>query len=221
MISSKDELHRLEKLGVINKIDEPTDWVNSLVVVDKKNGNLRLCLDPRDLNRAIKREHYSLPTRDELLAQFANAKIFSKLDALSGFWQMKLDENSSKLCTFNTPFGRYKFLRLPFGICSAPEVFHKAIHMLFEHIEGVDTSMDDIIVWGSSVEEHDARLRQVLNVVRSANLRLNREKCEFGVETLTFMGDVLSKEGLNLILQKLSASKEWNAHVVQKMCNVY
>ena len=88
------------------------------------------------------------------MAQFSNAKYFSKLDTLSGYWQMKLDEDSSKLCVFNTPFGRYKYLRFPFGISSAPEVYHKKVHMLFEHIDGVDTPMDDIIVWGSTTAEH-------------------------------------------------------------------
>ena len=83
------------------------------------------------------------------MAQFSGAKWFSKLDASSGFWQMKLDEESSKLCTFNTPEGRYRFLCLPYGILSAPEVYHKKIHMIFEHIPGDHTMMDDIIVWAS------------------------------------------------------------------------
>ena len=77
----KDDLERMEKLEVIEKVDEPTDWVNSLVLVEKKNGKLRICIDPRDLNRAIRREHFKLPTRDEIMAQLSNAKYFSKLDA--------------------------------------------------------------------------------------------------------------------------------------------
>ncbi len=172
----KEELARMEKLDVIKRIDEPTDWVSSLVIVLKKNGSLRICLDPRDLNRAIKREHFKLPTREEIMSQFAGAKWFSKLDASSGFWQLKLDEASSKLCTFNTPEGRYRFLRLPYGILSAPEVYHKTIHMIFEHLPGVETMMDDIIVWGSNRQEHDARLRQVLELIRQSNLKLNKEK---------------------------------------------
>lgn len=135
----KEELDRMESLEVVKKIDEPTEWVNSLVIVEKKNGKLRICLDPRNLNKAIKREHFKLPTREEIMAQFANVKYVSKLDASSGFWQLKLDEASSRLCTFNTPHRRYRFLRLPFGIASAPEVYHKTIHMLYEHIEGADT----------------------------------------------------------------------------------
>uniref|UniRef100_A0A3Q2DAV3 ribonuclease H n=1 Tax=Cyprinodon variegatus TaxID=28743 RepID=A0A3Q2DAV3_CYPVA len=201
----KEELVRMEKLGVIKKIDEPTEWVSSLVVVQKKTGALRTCLDPRDLNKAIKREHFKLPTREEIMAQFAGAKWFSKLDASSGFWQLRLDEESSRLCTFNTPEGRYRFLRLPYGILSAPEVYHKTIHMIFEHIPGVETMMDDIIVWGSTRAEHDERLRQVLDKTREVNLKLNKDKCEFGVKTLTFMGDVVSEEGVKPDPRKTSA----------------
>lgn len=201
----KEELDRMESLGVIRKIDEPTEWVSSLVIVDKKNGKLRICLDPRDLNRAIRREHFKLPTCEEIMAQFANAKYFSKLDPSSGFWQLKLDDVSSMLCTFNTPHGRYCFLRLPFGVASAPEVYHKTVHMIYEHMDGVDTSMDEIIVWGASKEEHDARLKKVLEATRSANLKLNREKCQFGVTELTFLGDIVSSEGVRPDPMKVSA----------------
>lgn len=135
----KEELALMEKLEVIQKVDEPTDWVSSLVVVQKKNRSLRMCLD---LNRAIKREHFKMPTRDEIMSQCAGIKWFSKLDASSGFWQIKLEEASSKLCMFNTPEGRYRCLRLLYGILSAPEVFHKTIHMAYEHIPGVETMME-------------------------------------------------------------------------------
>ncbi|KAL7880871.1 hypothetical protein SRHO_G00031250 [Serrasalmus rhombeus] len=195
----------MEKLKVIQKINEPTDWVSFLVIVQKKNGALRICLDPRDLNKAVKREHFKLPTREEIMSQFAGAKWFSKLDASSGFWQMKLDDASSRLCTFNTPEGRYRFLRLPYGILSAPEVYHKTIHTTFEHIPGVTTMMDDVIVWGSTREERDTRLRQVLERTRSVNLKLNRDKCEFAVESLTFIGDVVSEKGVSPEPRKTSA----------------
>ena len=145
-----------------------------------------------------------MPTREEIMAQIAGAKWFSKLDASSGFWQIKLDEESSKLCTFNTPEGRYRFLRLPYGIRSAPEVYHKKIHMIFEHIPGVDTMMDDI-VWASSREKHDVQLRQVLDLTRQVNFKLNKDKCLFGVKSLTFVGDVVSEAGISPDPRKTSA----------------
>lgn len=144
----QDELKRMENMGVICKETEHTDWVSPIVIVPKKDGKIRVCLDPIQLNKATQREHYQLPTRDEIHAKFKAAHYFSKLDARTGFWQMKLDQNSSKLTCFNTPFGRYRFLRLPFGITSAPEIYHRTIHMIYEHIPGCTTMMDDIIVMG-------------------------------------------------------------------------
>ena len=201
----KAELDKLEEQGVITKVNTPTDWVNSLVIVPKKNGNIRMCIDPRDLNRAIKRQHYKLPTREEITAKFAGAKVFSKLDASQGFYQIKLDEASSMLCTFNTPYGRYRYLRLPFGIASAPEVYHKIIHELFDDMPYVDTSMDDIIIWGPDTETHDNTVTAVLNKAREVNLKLNPEKCVFGMEELTFIGDKITQDGVKPDQAKVSA----------------
>ena len=103
------DLDRMMRLGVINKVDGPTDWVSNLVIVEKDNGILRVYLDPRDLNKAIKHNHYKLPTAQDIIAQTTGTKYFSKLDASSGYWQLFLDEKSSKLLTFHTPFGRYAF----------------------------------------------------------------------------------------------------------------
>lgn len=107
----------------------------------------------------------------------SGACYFSKLDASSGFFQIVLDEKSTKLCTFNTPFGRHCFLRLPFGISSAPEVSHKTVQQLFDGIEGVGVFIDDVVVWGRTKEEHDAGLRRVLNQAQRTGLKLNKNKC--------------------------------------------
>ena len=114
----QEELQRMENDGVIKKQEEPTDWVNSMVIVETPK-KLRIFIDPGDLNKAIKREHFSMKTIEEVVQNMPGAK----LDATSGYWQLKLDEESSKLCKFNTPFGRYRFLRVPFGIVSASEIF--------------------------------------------------------------------------------------------------
>ena len=109
----RDQLQHMEKLDIIEKVSEPTDWVNSLVIVSKANGKLRICIDPRDLNRAIKRQHFQLASAKDLFAQMSGAKYFAKLDMSNAYWQIRVDEESSKLLTFNTPFGRFKFKRLP------------------------------------------------------------------------------------------------------------
>ena len=111
----------MEKEGHIAKITEPTDWVNSMVTVVKVD-KIRMCLDPKDLNRAVRREHYKIPTVEEIVADLTGATVFSVIDAKSGFLQIKIDYESSLLTTFNTPVGRYRWLRLPFGIKCAPDL---------------------------------------------------------------------------------------------------
>ena len=110
------EIGDMEKDGVFKKVDEPTDWVSPLVIVKKPNGRLRICMDPKQLNRALKRAHYLTVTVDEILPQLSKAKVFSVCDVKSGFWHVVLDEESSYLTTFGTPTGRYRWLRMPFGI---------------------------------------------------------------------------------------------------------
>ena len=112
----------LSKIGVICKVDEPTPWCAGMVVVPKKEGAVRICVDLKPLNENVLREvHPSLPRVDETLAQLAGAKIFSKLDANSGFWQIPLAKRSRLVTTFITPFGRDCFNKMPFSISSAPE----------------------------------------------------------------------------------------------------
>jgi hypothetical protein len=205
----KDELKRMEMQDIITKVDEPTDWVSSLVVVEKpRTGKLRVCLDPRDLNKAIKREHYQMPTLEDVISKLATAKYFSVLDARSGYWAVKLDKDSSMLTTFNTPFGRYRFLRLPFGVHSAQEVFQKKVHETYEGLSNVDAIVDDILVYGSSVEEHDANLRAMLQRSQDRGIRLNPDKCTIRVTSVPFFGCILTADGLKPDPAKLTAIKD-------------
>ena len=139
-----------------------------------------------------------------------NTKIFSVLDASSGFWQIKLDQESSKLCTFNTPFGRYRFKRLPFGICSAQDVFQDVMSEIFSGIKGVKVIVDDLLIWGENQQQHDERLRQVLERARQKNLKLNKEKSQIALDEISYIGHVLSKEGLKPDPQKVRAITEMN-----------
>ena len=188
----KKELSRMEKLGVIHKVDHPTEWVNSMVTTEKPNGDLRICLDPKDLNRNILREHYPLPKKEEIFAEMCGAKWFSKLDASQAFWQIKLCDKSKDYTTFNTPFGRWAYDRLPYGVCSAPEVFHKVMEQMMENINGVRVYMDDILVWGHTEKEHDERLEAVRDRIRKYGLMMNQEKCVVKKNAITFLGEELS-----------------------------
>ena len=157
----KEELNNMQKTGVIRKIDEPTEWVNSMVVLETPTGVLRIYLDPRDLYKAIKSKYYQLPTFEEIASRLSGAKLLTKLDANKGYWQIPLDKESIRL-TFNTPFGRYQFTRLPYGVHSAQDVFHKRINQSFDGISQVETDIDDILIWGHSDEGHNRCLIRCL-----------------------------------------------------------
>ena len=205
-----EELKRMEKLGVIVRQKEPTEWVNSLVVVPKPTGAVRLCIDPRDLNLAIKRPHYPMKTIDEVANRLQGAKIFSIMDAASGFWQLKLDDESSRLCTFNTPIGRYRFTRLPFGMKCAPEIFQRTMDRMVEDLEGVEVIMDDVVVVGDETT-HDEWLHKFLDRASKQGLKLNKEKCKIRQTQVPYVGHLLTSEGLKIDPQKVKAVQEMPA----------
>ncbi|XP_046840119.1 uncharacterized protein K02A2.6-like [Xenia sp. Carnegie-2017] len=171
----KNELDHMEQLGIIEKVEKSTDWVNALVVVKKPNGKLRICLDPCPLNQAIKRQHYRLPTTEEITSQMSGAKAFSKLDASNGYWQIAVDDSTSDLLTFGTAFGRYRFKRMRYRIHSASEIFLLQISKIIAGCEGCANSQDDMIVWGETKEIHDQRLQKVLALIKESGLKLNRQ----------------------------------------------
>ena len=201
----QEELNRMESLGVISKIDEPTEWCAGMVVVPKKGGNIRICVDLKPLNTNVRREVHPLPKVDETLAQLSGARVFSKLDANSGFWQIPLAKKSRPLTTFLTPFGRYCFNKMPFGISSAPEHFQKRMTKILTGLPGVLCLMDDVLVFGSNTDEHDERLKAALNRIQSAGVTLNPEKCEFRKSQLKFLGHVVNQHGIQADPDKVSA----------------
>jgi len=127
---------------------------------------------------------------DDILAQLAGAKIFSKLDANSGFWQIPLAESSRHLTTFLTPFDPFCFNKMPFCISSAPEHFQKCMNKILDGLSGIVCLIDDILVHGTSQAEHDKHLEAVLKCIQSASITLKKEKCEFGKETIKLLGHV-------------------------------
>ena len=152
------ELNRMETMGVISKVDIPTPWCAGMVVAPKKSGSVRICVDLKPLNQSVLREVHPLPKVDDTLAQLAEAKLFSKLDANSGFWQILLSPTSRLLTTFITPTGWYCFNKLPFGIASALEHFQIRMSNILSDLTGVVCQMDDVLVFGRNRAEHDARL---------------------------------------------------------------
>ena len=208
MSAVKENLCKLEKADVIEKVSHPTEWVSPMVPVVKPKAvplEVRLCVDYRALNKYLKREIFEIPTFDEVVSKFSGAVYFSKLDAKSGFYQIPLDERSRDLTTFITPLGRYRFKRLPMGICVAPEIFQRKMMELLEGLPGVECFLDDIVVSGSSEEEHDKNLGKVLGVIKQAGLKLNREKCVFKQKEIEFLGHTIGEEGVKINPAKVKA----------------
>lgn len=202
------ELENMTKLGVITPISEPTEWVSSMVATHKKDTDkIRLCIDPRDLNEALMRPHHPMRTVEEVASQMSNASVFSVLDAKSSFWQIKLDYESSLRTTFATPSGRYRFLRMPFGINSASEVFQRAMEQIFTGFPCA-IIVDDIIVGGKGEKEHDENLRKVLNKARQINLKLNPQKCKFRLKEVSYVGHLFTECGLKPDPTKIQAITE-------------
>ncbi len=201
----KDELSRMESLGVISPVTEPTEWCSGMVVIPKPGNKVRICVDLTMLNESVRRENHPLPSIEQTLGQLAGAKYFSKLDANSGFYQVPLAKESALLTTFITPYGRYCFNRLPFGISSAPEVFQKQMSQILEGTPGVACQIDDVLVSGRTSEEHDARLKVVLDKIRNAGVTLNGDKCMFRQTCIKFLGFIIDESGVKADPEKIAA----------------
>jgi transposase InsO family protein len=211
MAAVKAELMRMEQAGVISRVTKPTDWCAGMVVVPKINKAVRICVDLTKLNRCVKRERHLLPTVEQALAQLTDAAVFSKLDANSGFWQIPLAADSALLTTFITPFGRFCFHRLPFGITSAPEHFQRRMSEILEGLEGVICNIDDTLIYAKTQEEHDIRLKAALKRLQEAGVTLNKEKCQFSVSEITFLGHIINKQGIRPDPTKLEAINQMEA----------
>ena len=178
----KKELERLQKLQVITPVTAPTDWVSQLVTVHKRDNSVRLCLDPRPLNEALKRERFHLPTFEEVLPKLPNAKVFSKVDFRAGYWHVQLDEQFSHLTCFQSPYGRFKWNRLPFGLSVSSEIFYRKVCEALDGLEGVFCIADDIVIVevGDTSNEanasHDQRLQALLQRCQDKGIVLNQQK---------------------------------------------
>ena len=191
------ELDRLCEAGVIESVKEASAWVSPIVPARKSNGKLRLCIDFRELNKHVVRERRQIPTFDEITAQIHGTSVFSVLDAESGFHQLELDEGSRSFTTFITHKGLFRFRRLPFGIASAPETFQRVLSDILDGVEGVYVYIDDILIVGKDPEEHDHRLKLVLDRLSAVNLRINWPKSQVRQAEVKYLGCILNSSGVH------------------------
>ena len=164
------------KQGIIAPVNGPSAWVNTLVIHEKSNHRLRTCLDPKGLNKVIKREHHSVLTMDKFTSKLCGSTLSSVLDAKQGYWNVKLDEKSSYLTTFNTHKGRYRFLRMPFGLRMSQDIFSEENLWGLWEIKGAVGVANDINVFCTE-STHDYNLHKAMERTRKASIKLNFDKC--------------------------------------------
>lgn len=205
------KIDELVKLDIIEPVNKPSSWVSPMVPVLKPDDDIRICLDMRAANKAIIRENHPLPTMEQLIPKFGKATVFSKLDVKNAFHQVELEENSREITTFITSKGLYRYKRLMFGISCAPEHFQKIMEKILISCEGVVNFIDDIVVFGCDENEHDARLKHVLKVLKDNNVLLNENKCIFKAKTIQFLGHELSSSGIKPLDKYIKAIETFRA----------
>jgi len=203
----EDKIRELEKADIIERAEGPTPWVSPIVVTPKPNG-IRICVDMREANKAISRERHIIPTIDDIMADLNGCTVFSKIDLNQGYHQLLLHPDSRYITTFSTHVGLWRYKRLNFGLTCAAEIFQKKVSDVLHGIPGVRNISDDIYVGGRGTEEHDVRLRQVLERLQINQLTINKEKCAFRVPKMTFFGNVFSKYGISPDPNKVKAIKD-------------
>ena len=170
-----------------------------------------MCLDPKSLNEALKRERYQLPVIDDLLPELSKAKIFFTVGFRSGYWHCILNQESSLLTTFSTPHGRYRWPRVPFGFSVSSEIFQKRVNQVLDRLDGVLDITDDILIYGVGAteqetnEDHDRKLLSLLNRCKEYGVALNPDKVKLRREEVKYMGHVFSHKGLKIDPDKVTA----------------
>lgn len=200
-----DKLKSLEDCQIIEKVEHPKSFVSNLVIIEKSDGNLRICLDPQELNKVLIREYHLIPKLEEIVNKLSNKSIFSVLDLSDGFYNIKLTNKSADLCAFSTPFGCYKFLRLPFGLSVASEIFQKYSEKTFGDIPGVVIYCDDLLICAENEKDHDKILKCVLERAKESNVKFNKRKFQYKLPEVKYFGHIFSKEGMKIDPDRVKA----------------
>ena len=197
-------LRKLEEAKIIERVDF-SEYASPIVPVRKSDGSIRVCGDFSRLNKILHETKFPLPNNSELVSKVSGYKYYSKLDMKNAYLQIEVDPEDRKYLVINTPLGLYKFLRLPFGLHSSPAIFQRFISQLLESHEGAYPFLDDIVIGGNTIEEHDQRVHKVLSTLQSANVQLNFKKCVFRVTTVKYLGYKLSSKGYEPDEEKVRA----------------
>lgn len=211
-LETERRLNDLLMSGIIEQVSEGMDksFCSSLLVVPKGKNDIRLVVDLRGPNKCIIRTPFRMPTLDEILGDLSEAKWFSTIDLTSAFFHVEIHENSRHLTNFFAGNTMYRFKRLPFGLCNAPDIFQEIVQTtILAGCKGVRNYLDDFLVHGKTKMEHDANLSNVLDRLKEHNVSINKDKCVFGQRTVTFLGYSLSHDGLRVEDEKMKAVREF------------
>ena len=203
---TKTHLKKMLNSGVIRPSMSP--YSAPMVLVRKKDGSLRMCVDYRALNQVTKKDAYSLPRIEETLDTLHGACIFSSLDLKSGYWQIEVEEKDKEKTAFTAgPLGFFEFNFLPFGLCGSPATFQRLMNLCMRDVEHCLIYLDDIIIFSSSFEEHLKKLEEVFGRLKQYGLKLNPHKCQFLRSKLKYLGHIVSADGVEVDPDKVSALK--------------
>ena len=203
------EIESMLKRGIITPATGP--WAAPVVLVRKKNGKVRFCVDYRRLNAITRKDAYPLPRIDETIDMLSGSRFFSTFDLASGYWQVPMDPDHKEKTAFATPSGLYQFEVMPFGLCNAPSTFERLMDRV---LQGLQWQMclvylDDIIVYSRSFQEHMERLELILTRIREAGLKLQPKKCQLFQTEVSYLGHIVSADGVRTDPAKIQRVKDW------------
>ena len=207
---TKKELSRLLELDIIEPVgDEPTPWVSPIHIVQKPHNpeKIRICIDMRAANKAIKRERHITPTIDDVITELNGAQVFSTLDLNAGYHQVEPAPESRHLMVFSSHTGLFRYKRLNFGVSSAAEKFNDTIRTALTDLKGVLNMSDDILIYGKNAEDHEKNLDACLQCLCEKNLTLNSDKCQFYQRCIKFYGHSFSGSGISPLPERITGIK--------------
>lgn len=202
-------VQELEESGIVQQ--SSSDYASPILLVKKKTGDYRLCVDFRTLNKRTVKEHYPLPRIDDQLDSLAGNKFYTTLDLASGYYQIPMSENSKRLTAFVTPDGHFEFTRMPFGLVNAPSTFQKTINNILGNARFKDALayMDDVNIPSKTIEDGFRKLRDTLELFRKAGMTLNLKKCHFLMQSINYLGFEISEAGIRPGRNKIEAVEKF------------
>ena len=200
-----------------------SEFASPIVICRKKNGKIRMCVDYRRLNTKTRKDAFPLPRVDEMFDHLAGAKYFSTVDLKSAYNQVEIDEVDQHKTAFTTPMGLYEYRKMPYGLCNSPATFQRLMHIVFreEMNEKVLIFLDDIIIYSSTIEEHFERLELVFQRLASHGLKIEPSKCFLFQESVSYLGQIISTDGISADPEKVDAINEWPVPANAKELKVF